>query len=182
MTCVTSYGMSASALLLMAMLAAPGDVEGQQGSSSWAPVSAGIRIGYDDRTSGEVVGAQLHIPVVRSGHVEIMPSADITFLTRLREYQYNLDAVYVSAGRRGGAYAGAGIGWRNSIFGIVAAEPRETIRTYSIVAGLRGGLAESFGTQLEVRWLFLNQDVFDPRTVTLGVNFYLGGGSGAGGR
>ena len=111
-----------------------------------------------------------------------MPNADVTFVTRLREYQYNLEAVYVTGGRRGGAYFGGGIGWRNSIFGADRVDPRETIRTYNLVVGGRGGVAESFGTQLEIRWLFLNQEVFDPRTITLGVNFYLGGGGGAGGR
>lgn len=151
----------------------PGESVGT--SSSWPAISIGPRIGYDQGSSGEMVGLQVHVPVIRSAHVELMPNADVTFLTALREYQLNLEAVYVTGGRLGGLYLGGGVAFRNSIYGSDPATPRSTERGWSAVVGVRATGAAVFGIQLEARWTFLDVDVRDPRTISLGINFPLWG-------
>ena len=160
------------------MLATPALSQGQQpgqpgGSAGWAPAAAGVRFGYDQAARGEVIGAQLRIPVLPDGRVEVMPGADITFLTGLRDYGFNLDALYVSGGRRGGIYAGGGLALRNSLFTDEPGADRETKTGVGAVVGVKGGGPGPFGTQVEFRWVFLPNDDYDPRTISLGVNFPL---------
>lgn len=143
--------------------------------TSWPAVSVGPRIGYDQGSMGELVGLQVHVPILRSGHVELMPNADVTFLTGLREYQFNAEAVYLTGGRRGGIYAGGGLAFRNSIYGSDPETPRSTERGYSVVAGVRSIGTGPFGVQLEVRWTFLDVAVRNPRSISLGINFQLWG-------
>ena len=157
----------------------PGEPAG--GATSWPAVSVGPRIGYDQGSGGEMVGLHVHVPVVRSAHVELMPSADVTFLTALREYQLNLEAVYVTSGRRGGLYLGGGLAFRNSIYGSDRSAPRSTEQGYSAVVGVRAMGAAPFGVQLEARWTFLDVDVRDPRSISIGVNFPLWGRGRGGG-
>jgi hypothetical protein len=106
-----------------------------------------------------------------------MPNADITFLTGLKEYELNLEVVYVTSGRAGGLYFGGGLAFRNSIYGDDASSPRETRQGYSAVVGLKAATGELFGSQVEFRWIFLPDADFDPRQITLGINFSLWGGS-----
>ena len=162
-------------------LAVPAAAEGQRrgrqapAGPGWVPISVGLHVGYDDSASGEVAGAQLRIPIVRSGRIELMPNADVTFLTGLKEYQFNLEAVFVFGGRTGGPYFGGGLGYRNSIFGDNPASPRETKRGYTATVGIKStGIGAAFGTQLEIRWIFL-EDIRNARIITLGVNFPLWG-------
>lgn len=133
----------------------------------------GARAGVDSGVRNEVLGALLRIPILPSGGIELMPSVDVTFLRNLKEYQYNLEMVYVASGRARGVYAGGGVGFRNSIFG---EDPdRSTVRTYSVVVGVRFVGASRFSPQLESRWVFVHELPVTPQQFTLGVAFALWG-------
>ncbi len=104
----------------------------------------------------------------------------MTFLRGLKEYQLNLDAVYVVGGRTGGFYGGGGIGFRNSRFGGTAqtVPPRETVQTFSVVAGGRFGGRGRIRPQLEIRWIFIEETTVDPQQLSFGVSFALWGDPG----
>lgn len=140
--------------------------------SGWAPVAVGVRVGYDNTQRQEMVGAQLRIPILPQGTVELIPSADVTFLSGLKEYQYNLEAVYVLDGRSGAFYGGGGVVWRNSIFGDPA-DGRETAQGYTILAGLRFVGLGFLIPQIEYRWNFVDELPFTLHQVTLGVDIAL---------
>ncbi len=170
-------------LLTLCVTLAPGPARAQifaqpspTGSGQgWAPGWAGIRAGWDYHNQATVLGSQLRIPVLPSGHVELVPNGEITFLNGLREYQGGVDAVVVSGGRQGGIYAGVGLAWRSTVWDM--GSPRETRSTSVTVAGVRSGTlgGAPFGTQLEMRWTWLDGP-FRPRVLTLGINFPLWGG------
>jgi len=142
----------------------------------WPQILAGIHVGYDDKSNGTVLGVQARLPLLRNGKLEFMPNTDLTFVRGLREREYNLEAVFVPGGRRGGPYAGGGLAWRNSIFTSGPGSSRETVRGFSVLVGLKSGtVAELFGSQIELRWIFLDDVLFDPQTVTFGINFPLTG-------
>ncbi len=143
----------------------------------WTPISIGPRAGYDQKARGQVLGAQIHLPIMRNGRIELVPSADIVFLANARDYQYNLDLVYVTGGRRGGLYGGGGVGYRDTVPDATAADPRSTIFGYSLVLGVRSGITGPFETQIEIRWIFLEELDFRPVPLTLGINFPLWGAS-----
>lgn len=174
-----------AALLLVTLL--PGALEAQrrgraarQGpTQSWPAPSIGAHVGYDDTSSGTVLGAQIRAPVVRSGRVEIVPSGNVTFLTGLKEYQLNVDAVFVTGGRRGGLYLAAGLAARNTIF--PGASEKETKTGLGVAAGIRSGSGARVGTQLEFRQIFVDSDL-RPRLLTFGVNIALWGGGDPSGR
>ena len=159
---------------------------GNPAPASWSPIQLGARFGYDDNSNGEVVGAQIRIPVLPSGMVELVPNADVTFLPGLKEYQFAVDAIFVTGGRRGGLYGGVGLAMRNSIFinpdrDLDLDSQRETKTGPAYVLGLRSSVfGASFGTQLEIRWIRVDDNV-RPRVLTFGVNFPLWG-RGDGGR
>ena len=138
----------------------------------WTPISIGPRAGYDERARGTVLGAQIHLPLLRNGLVELVPTADIVFVRNGQEYQYNLELVYVTGGRRGGLYGGGG-GYRDTFLGGAATEPRRTIFAYSLVVGVKSGVASRFQTQFEVRWIFLEDTSVRPVPLTIGINFPL---------
>ena len=171
----------ASLILGLALLVAPCALSaqrgggGQGGDQGWPAPTAGFRVGYDDNSTGTVLGAQFRIAAHPSGFVELVPNGDITFLTGLKEYQFGVDAVAVSGGRRGGFFAGGGVAWRNTIY---QGAGRETRMAPVMVLGARSsaGALAPFGTQVEVRWTY-PEGVFKPRALTLGVNFPLGGRS-----
>ena len=133
-----------SAALALALLLAPLSVSAQLRPRSaprgggWAPPQVGVHFGYDYNSTGSVAGAQLRIPILPSGYVELVPNGDITFLTGLKEYQYGVDAVVLSGGRRGGIYLGGGLVWRDTIYQD-STPGRETKRWADVVAGLRTG-------------------------------------------
>lgn len=147
----------------------PGSDEG-----GWSPIQIGVHGGYDYNSTGSLLGAQVRIPVLPAGWVEIMPSTDVTFLTGLKEYEYNLEAVVVSGGRRGGFYAGGGLGWRNTIYDDGAG--RETRTAGTVVVGLKtaGMAGPGISVQIESRWIFVRGPV-KPRALTFGVNLPLWG-------
>lgn len=172
---------SLSLALLLAVAAHPAEAQrfGQPvpggNAGGWPNPWAGIRVGWDYNNQATVLGAQLRIPVLPTGHVELVPNGDITFLTGLREYQGGVDAVAVSGGRRGGVFAGVGLAWRNTVWD--EGSPRRTRTAPVTVAGVWSNrmAGAPFGTQLEVRWTWLDR-AFKPRVLSLGVNFPLWGG------
>lgn len=176
---------TSAALLALGLLLAPSSVFGQlrprSGSGGgWAPPQIGVHFGYDYNSTGSVAGAQLRIPILPSGFVELVPNGDITFLTGLKEYQYGVDAVVLSGGRRGGIYVGGGLVWRDTVYQDSDSE-RTTRRWADIVAGLRTGQLGvlPLTTQIEIRWVFVDQPV-KPRYLTLGINLPLWGWEGRG--
>ncbi len=155
----------------------PGDARAQVPRSGdgggWAPATAGFHAGYDSNAKGSMVGARFAIPALPSGWVELVPNADITFLTGMRAYRAGVDLVVVIGGRRGGVYAGAGWGVRNAIY---VAPDRDTRDAPSVVVGAKTGVLRGapFATQIEMRWAFVDGP-FDPRVLSLGINFPLWG-------
>ena len=139
-----------------------------------------MRLGYDQSARGEIIGGQIRIPILPNGSVELVPNGDVTFLTGIRDYGFNVDAVYLTGGRRGGVYLGGGLALRSSIFGDDPDGARETKAGLGAVVGVKGGGPGPLGTQVEFRWIFLPDDDYDPRTISLGVNFPLWGRSGGG--
>lgn len=172
--------LSRPALAAVAFLLLPAGVAAQNAPTPWPAVQIGARFGFDDNASSTVAGAQIRIPVVRGGWLELLPSGDVTFLAGLQEYQFNADAVYILGGGRGGLYLGGGLALRNTI---LEGPERETRSGVNAVVGLTsrrlGGAP--FGTQIEIRWVFLDAE-FNPRNLTLGVNFPLWGGGSRRGR
>jgi hypothetical protein len=144
---------------------------GPQAPSGWAPPSLGIRFGYDNQQQNEVLGAQVRIPVLPGGAIEIMPSMDIAFLRGLKEYQYNFEGVYVWDGRAGGLYGGAGIGLRNSIFG--SNPGRTTELGYTFVVGFRLVDLGIVVPQLEYRWIVIDEAAITYQQISFGVNLAL---------
>ena len=153
----------------------------QPAAAPWPSITIGAKAGYDNNANAELLGAQLRVPLLRNGSLELMPSADVTFVTGLREYQYSVEALYILGGPRGGPYVGGGLAFRNTIYGREASIPRETRRGYSIIVGSKFGAQTNFGVQLEVRWVFISEAVsdevspVDPQVVTLGINIPLTG-------
>jgi len=175
------------ATLLLGMLL-PGALEAQRrgrsqegvASGPWPPITIGIHFGYnDDLSSGTVLGAQIRMPIIRSAKIEVMPSGSVTFLTGLKEYQFNLDAVYVLGGRSGGLYAGGGLAVRNTLF--TEGVGRETKTGGGVAVGFRSRPETKVGIQLEVRQIFLDSNL-SPKVLTFGVNFPLWGGGSRPGR
>ncbi|MCG6988397.1 MAG: hypothetical protein LJF06_09485 [Gemmatimonadetes bacterium] len=165
-----------STLAVLVALTIPVGASAQLGGSSsgWAPVMVGIRFGQQQRTGSWVLGGQARIPILPSGIVEVMPNADITYLTGEKQYQYALDAAWVSGGRHGGLYAGAGLALRRGVFN--SSVGRETKKGWDIVVGLKTmpGRGIPVGIQLEERWTFLHLPV-NPSVLSLGVNVPLWG-------
>lgn len=159
---------------LAAMLVWTPGVAGQDGPTlPWPAIQAGIRFGYDENSQSTMAGAQIRVPVLRAGWLELMPSADVTFLRGLREYQLQGDVALIYGGRRGGVYLAGGPVARNSIF---EGPERETRYGSSVALGFmgRGSGDVPIGTQLEVRWTFVDAQ-FSPRTLSFGVNLPLWG-------
>jgi hypothetical protein len=138
----------------------------------WAPPSFGIRGGYDNRKQRNLVGAQARLPVLPGGQVELMPSMDVTFLLLgVKDYQYNIEAVYVFGGRAGGFYGGGGLGIRNSLFG--DAQVRSTKLGYTAVVGIRLVGLGLVVPQVEYRAVFISAAPISYQQLTLGVNIAL---------
>lgn len=167
--------LAAAAALFLALASVPASAQAGPGGDGpgWAPVNVGIHLGFDENSQGEVLGAQMRIPVLPSGKVELMPVGSVTFAAGLKEYHFSLDAVYTMGGRRGGLYFGGGLAVRNTIFD----DPGRTTKTgWDAVVGLKsaGFAGTPIGTQLEVRWIFVDEDL-KPRVLSLGVNLPLWG-------
>ncbi len=147
--------------------------EGGDQLAGWAPAAVGVRIGWDNAQQGQMLGALLRIPVLPNGAVELMPNADVTFLPGLKEYQVNFEAVYLTAGRSGGVYAGGGVGFRNSRFSPDPAAGRRNDLTFSLVAGVRLGGLGRFRPELEARWILQSEYARAPRPALIGLSVAL---------
>jgi hypothetical protein len=145
----------------------------EEQATGWPPPAVGVRVGFDNAQSSPMVGAALRIPVLPSGWVELLPNADITFLSGFKVYQVNFEAVYLTQARRGGFYVGGGVGVRNGIFSADPNGPRRSERTFSAVAGVRLGGLGRVRPDVEVRWIFQDEQARDPRVVAAGVSLAL---------
>jgi hypothetical protein len=175
-----------TALLLAAgviLLPAPADGQGrpppnQESSRGWAPIQIGARFGYVQRAGGNVVGAQVRIPVLRSGAAELVPGGALTFNSGGRkDRDYTLDGVYVLGGPEGGLYGGGGWALRSAIWELEG--DRETKSGPTAVLGLKtssvGGAP--VGVQIQVRWVWVEENI-TRQIMTFGVNFPLWGHGG----
>jgi len=161
---------TAVALVLVATAAAPRAAAAQgQPQEGWPAPEIGIRGGYDNGQRQEVLGALLRIPVVRNGHVELMPSGDVTFLPGLKEYQFDAEAVYLLSGRDGGFYGGGGIGLRNTIPASDLEGGRQTFTTYSVVVGVKFVDLGPLNLLFEYRRVFADEFAVDPQLIVLGL-------------
>jgi len=138
----------------------------------WAPVAIGAKIGWDSRANGEILGAHVRVPVVRSGTFELYPSVEAVFLPGTKEYQYNLDAAWVPGGARGGVFAGGGLGWRDSVIGSDLGDPRQTFFGFNAFGGGKTNLGR-VQVEFVLRWTFLNDTSYQPNSAAIGINLPL---------
>jgi hypothetical protein len=173
LTTLTFCVLLASTAVATQDLAAQARPGGQQeASSGWAPPSLGLRVGYDNQERRNLVGAQVRLPVLPGGQVELMPNMDITFLLLGEKvYQYNIEAVYVWDGRAGGLYGGGGLGIRNALFG--NAQGHTTELGFTAVIGFRLVGLGIIVPQLEYRGVFISAAPINYQQLTLGVNVAL---------
>lgn len=139
----------------------------------WAPVALGVRAGWqqDPNANGSVLGGELRIPLLRSGIVELVPSADMVWLPNTRDSQYNVDVLFVPQGPQGGVFLGGGVGWRDSPYGAsISSDARETYFGYNLVIGGRTALGPLQLTAA-LRWTFLRGSEYSPNTLTLGLSY-----------
>lgn len=139
------------------------------------PITVGIRGGWEQEQIGSAgaFGAEVHIPVVRDGRFELVPSFDALFHNVQTEYQYNLDALFVPGRRRGGVFIGGGIAWRESLLaGAGQGVGRDTYFGYNIVLGGKNQLGP-VQILLGLRWTLLSDSAFDPSSVNLGLSLPL---------
>lgn len=171
-------------LLALLSAAAPSGLHGQirrgraaqsAAPTSWAPVAVGVYAGYDDASRAQLVAGRLFLPLLRNGRVQALPSAEITFLTGAREYQYSAEIVYMSRGREGGLFIGGGLGHRDSVVDATPGDPRNTFLTYSAIAGLRGGLNDRVQVELQVHRIWLKDVIarYRPISFALGASLTL---------
>ena len=169
---------AAAASLTLAAAATPRSAAAQLGpqeeSAGWPAVEIGARAGYDNVQRQEVLGALLRIPVLPNGTVELVPSGDVTFLRGLKEYQLNVEAVYLLlAADDGGLYLGGGMGLRNTIPSTNLTGGRDSFTTWSIVVGIKLMNLERVNPMLEFRRIFAGELAVDPQMLSIGVTFEL---------
>ena len=143
----------------------------------WMPITVGVRGGWAQEQLGSAgtLGAEVHIPVVRDGRFEIVPSFDAIFHNLQTEYQYNLDALFVPGARRGGVFIGGGVAWRESLLGGVGQDVgRDTYFGFNIVLGGKNQVGP-VQILLGIRWALLTGTPFDPSAVNLGLSLPLWG-------
>lgn len=165
-----TLGLLSAALGTEAATAQLGAVD-PPGPGGWAPPSVGVRFGYDNKQQNNVLGAQVRLPVIPSGVLELMGSLDVTFLPNLKEYQYNIEGIYVLDGRAGGFYGGAGLGLRNTVY--PNSVGRATELGYTAVIGIRIVQLGIVVPQIEYRWVFINEAPLTYQQLTVGVNVAL---------
>jgi hypothetical protein len=138
----------------------------------WTPVAFGARFGWDQRANGEVLGAHVSIPLLRNGIVELVPNAEMVFLTGTKEYQYSIETAFVPGGA-GGLFVGGGVGWRDTVFGSLDPDdPRTTYFGYVVAVGAKGGRGR-LQFQVTARWTFLDDTEYRPNATTIGLNYLL---------
>ncbi|MDX1494889.1 MAG: hypothetical protein R3253_12550, partial [Longimicrobiales bacterium] len=107
--------------------------------------------------------------VVRSGVVEVIPSADVVFLAGAKDYQYALEAAWVSGGARGGAFFAGGVALRDTPLEAEEGE-RNTFFGFSLGAGARSGVGP-LEFEVNIRWVFLNDTAYRPNMASIGVGY-----------
>lgn len=167
-------------LVVLLVLAAPADAQRVRPGSrpepgpGWTPINVGVRLGWDGRANGSLLGGQLRLPVLPGGKVELLSGGDVTFVGGTKDYQLNVEAVFQPTGGRGGLYFGGGVGWREGLFTVAAG--RQRVATKNVVLGLRSpGAIGILGAQLEFRWIFPSDIQFDPQPFSIGLNLPLWG-------
>jgi hypothetical protein len=165
-------------LVFAVLVAVPSSLQAQaRAAQGWKPMEIGLRAGYDNNSRGSVVGAQIHVPVLPSGIIDLSPNADITFNPGLRDYQFAVDAIFLAGARRAGFFGGVGVVSRSSIYSDGETQ-REWKTGWNLVAGIRTtadpGATLPVGIQLEMRWVFVD-DVYKPQVLTFGINVPLWG-------
>lgn len=115
------------------------------------PVEFGARVGHDYDGDAPSAGLQLRLPLPKIRGFVLAPSADVYNDGDQADWQVNLDLL-MSAGPRGGFYAGLGFGWVEE-----GLENRE--RAVNQILGLRLPLGRG-GTRafIEGRWTELARD------------------------
>ncbi|NNL29396.1 MAG: hypothetical protein HKO77_00150, partial [Gemmatimonadetes bacterium] len=164
-------------MLLLVTAAAQMDAQVRRGrqveeQARWAPPSVGVRGGYDQRANAEALGAQIRLPVVRSGVLELIPSADVAFLNGAKDYQYGVEAAWVPGGIRRGIFIVGGVAWRDTPLGQAVPVPvgRNTFFGYVLGAGAASGVGP-LEFELAIRWTFLDDTTYRPNLASLGVNY-----------
>jgi len=173
---------AALALAVLALGALDADAQVRRGRQEpvlppWAPISVGVRGGWEQErlSSDGMIGAEVRLPVIRDGRLEVVPSFDAVFLNPEREDQLNLDLFYVPGGRRGGAFVGGGLAWRYSIIaGIGQGVPRQRYFGYNVAIGGKQQVGPVH-LMLTIRWTLLNDSEFDPNSAMVGVSLPLWG-------
>ena len=171
---LATRALAASLLLLLG--AAEIDAQVRRGRQAdeqlrWASPSFGVRGGYDQRANAEALGAQLRIPLVRTGVVEVIPSADIVFLSGAKDYQYSLAAAWVPGGVRRGLFLTVGAAWRDTPLGQAVPVPtgRNTYFGYLLGVGVSSGVGP-LEFEFALRWTFLNDTTYRPNMGSIGIN------------
>jgi hypothetical protein len=170
------------AAIAIAAIVLPTSVEGQvrrgrtpPPTPPWAPITIGARGGWEQEqlANGGTLGAEIRIPVIRDGRFELVPSFDAIFVNPATEYQYNIDAAFVPAGRRGGVFVGGGVAWRESFIASVGTPSgRGTYFGYNLLLGGKTPLGPILA-QVMVRFTLLSDTQFDPTSLTFGVSYPL---------
>jgi len=166
--------------LVVLLVTLPGTLDAQvrrgrqaEEAPPWAPIAIGVKVGYDSSTNGEVLGAQVRIPVVRAGTIELYPNLEIAWPPAGgKEYQYNIDAAWVPGGVRGGVFAGGGVGWRDSLIGTDLGNPRQTLIGFNAFGGGKTSIGP-VQVELVLRWTFLKDTQYQPNSAGIGVNLPL---------
>jgi hypothetical protein len=143
----------------------------QEEPEGWAPPSVGVHFGYDNRQRSSLVGGQLRLPVLPSGEIELMGSANASFVNGFTDYQYNFEVVYVLDGRAGGLYGGGGLGLRSALFSTTGG--RTTEMGYTGVLGIRLVGLGLIVPQIEYRWIFIDAASFTYQQLTFGASLAL---------
>jgi hypothetical protein len=139
------------------------------------PITIGVRGGWEQEQLGSAgtLGAEVHIPVVRDGRFEVVPSFDAVFLRAQTEYQYNVDILFVPGARQGGVFIGGGFAWRESLVASVGTDVgRQTYQGFNILLGGKNQLGP-IQILLGLRWSLLTDTAYDPSALSLGLSLPL---------
>jgi hypothetical protein len=142
----------------------PGPVN--QGGPTRA-VIVGPRLGWSIRDSSPALGGQLRVPFpIARVRPAITVGGDVVFQSGLREFQGTADATF---GFFAPLYVGGGAAVLNSVFD--DGNERATKLGFSVVGGIGGGRVGPFLTQIEFR--YLKVDELSPRFITLTLGYPL---------
>jgi hypothetical protein len=174
--CIRRAAVAPLALVVLALGLAPASARAQllpgfggaQRGGGLSPVAA-ARLGWSIRDSSPSAGVQLRLPLpIPALRPAVTVGGDVVFQTGLEEVQGTAD---LTLGMFAPLYAGGGPALLNSIFGDAA--DRETKLGFTLVGGIGGGRVGPLLTQLEFRWLRV--DELSPRFFMLTLGYPLFG-------